>query len=198
MWVLNLLYLFYNIKCICCISPKNKTRRSEVKESTVQWTRGRGGKQHSCWFMQLLPSSQVAKSLQLCLTPCDPMDCSLPGPSVHRIFQARILEWWVAISYSMGSSQPRDQTGVCCISYTGRQILYQLHHLRSKQRIYTLSLIAIIRLLWRTTLPMHSSNSSMWEWCFLNILEKAAVYSIFSNDKKSITFVLLLNFFDSL
>ena len=29
------------------------------------------------------------------------MDCSLPGPSVHRIFQMRILEWWVAISYSM-------------------------------------------------------------------------------------------------
>ena len=48
---------------------------------------------------------------QLCLTLCDPMDCSLPGFSVHRIFQTRILEW-VAISFSEGSSQPRDQTGV--------------------------------------------------------------------------------------
>ena len=38
-----------------------------------------------------------AKSLQLCLTLCDPMDGSLPGSSVHGIFQARILEW-VAIS----------------------------------------------------------------------------------------------------
>ena len=46
---------------------------------------------------------------QSCLTLCGPMDCSLPGSSVHRIFQAKILEW-VAISYSRGSSQPRDQT----------------------------------------------------------------------------------------
>ena len=36
---------------------------------------------------------------QLCLTLCDPMDCSLPGSSIHGIFQARILEW-VAISFS--------------------------------------------------------------------------------------------------
>ena len=44
---------------------------------------------------------------QSCLTLCDPMDCSPPGSSVHEIFQARILEW-VAISFSRGSSQPRD------------------------------------------------------------------------------------------
>ena len=44
---------------------------------------------------------------QLCLTLCDPVDCSLPGSCVHRISQARILEW-VAISFSRGSSQPRD------------------------------------------------------------------------------------------
>ena len=37
--------------------------------------------------------------VQLCLTLCDPMDCSLPGSSVHGILQARILEW-VAISFS--------------------------------------------------------------------------------------------------
>ena len=41
--------------------------------------------------------------LKLCPTPCDPMDCSLPGSSVHRILQARILEW-VAISFSRVSS----------------------------------------------------------------------------------------------
>ena len=40
-----------------------------------------------------------AKSLQSCLTLCDPMDCSLPGFSVHGILQARTLEW-VAISFS--------------------------------------------------------------------------------------------------
>ena len=44
---------------------------------------------------------------QLCPTLCDHMDCSPPGSFVHEIFQARILEW-VAISFSKGSSQPRD------------------------------------------------------------------------------------------
>ena len=44
------------------------------------------------------------------LTLCDLMDCSPPGSSVHGVLQARLLEW-VAISFSRGSSQPRDQTG---------------------------------------------------------------------------------------
>ena len=51
---------------------------------------------------------------QSCLTLCDPMDCNLPGSSVHGILQARIQEW-VAISISRGSSQPRDQTWVSFI-----------------------------------------------------------------------------------
>ena len=49
-----------------------------------------------------------------CLTLCNPMDCSPPGSSVLGILQARILEW-VAISFSRGSSRPRDQTLVSCI-----------------------------------------------------------------------------------
>ena len=44
-----------------------------------------------------------------CVWLGDPMDCNLPGPPFHRIFQARILEW-VAISYSRGSFQLRGQT----------------------------------------------------------------------------------------
>ena len=56
--------------------------------------------------------SEVA---QLGLTLCDPMDCSLLGSSVHGIFQARVLEW-VAISFSRGSSQPRDRTQVSRIA----------------------------------------------------------------------------------
>ena len=55
------------------------------------------------------------QSLQLCLTLCDPMDCSPPGSSVHGILQARILEW-VAISFSRRPSQPRDGTHVSCTS----------------------------------------------------------------------------------
>ena len=55
-----------------------------------------------------------------CPTLFDPMDCSPLGSSVHGISQARILEW-VAISFSRGSSWPRDQTHISC---TGRWILY--------------------------------------------------------------------------
>ena len=61
-----------------------------------------------------MPDTKVkvkVKSLSHVLTLCDPMDCSLPGSSIHGIFQARVLEW-VAISFSRGSSQPRDQTQV--------------------------------------------------------------------------------------
>ena len=44
-----------------------------------------------------------SKVTQLCLTLCNPMDCSPPGSSVHGIFQARVLQW-VAIAFSRGSS----------------------------------------------------------------------------------------------
>ena len=86
--------------------------------------------------MKVKSESEVA---QLCLTLSDPMDCSLPGSSVHGIFQARVLEWdaiaffdtmdytlpgipqdrileWVAFPVSRGSSQPRDRTQVTCIA----------------------------------------------------------------------------------
>ena len=52
---------------------------------------------------------------QSCLTLWDPVDCTPPGSSVHRILQARILEW-VAILFSGGSPWPRDQTQVSCIA----------------------------------------------------------------------------------
>ena len=64
--------------------------------------------------METLPTSHkgaISEVSQSCPTLCDPMDCNLPGSSVHGIFQERVLEW-VAISFSGGSSQPRDQTQV--------------------------------------------------------------------------------------
>ena len=60
-----------------------------------------------CHYMEV----KWSKVAQSCPTLCDPMDHSLPGSSVHGIFQARILEW-VAISFSRGSSQSRDRTQV--------------------------------------------------------------------------------------
>ena len=56
------------------------------------------------------------QSLQLCPTRLQPVDCSLPGSSVHGILQARILER-VAMPSSRGSSSLRDQTCISCISY---------------------------------------------------------------------------------
>ena len=61
--------------------------------------------------------------IRLCLTLCDPMDCSLPGSSVYGIFQAKI-QGQVAISHSRGSFQPRDKTLISCVSCTGRRILF--------------------------------------------------------------------------
>ena len=49
------------------------------------------------------PKGKESEVTQSCLTLCDAMDCSLPGSSIHGIFQARILEW-VAISFSRRSS----------------------------------------------------------------------------------------------
>ena len=68
-----------------------------------------------------------AKSLQSCLTLCDPMDCSLPGSSVLGLPQARILEW-VAMPSSWGSSQPGEQTCVY-VSCIGGQFLHHWRHL---------------------------------------------------------------------
>ena len=76
--------------------------------------------------MKVKSESEVAQS---CLTLCDPMDCSLPGSTVHGIFQARVQEveevtpgWvgnalkWVAIPFSRGSPQSRGRTQVSCIA----------------------------------------------------------------------------------
>ena len=72
-------------------------------------------------FFPPLKWSEVAQS---CPTLCHPMDCSLPGSSVHRIFQVRILEW-IVISFCRGSPWPRNGTQVCLHC---RQMLYRLSH----------------------------------------------------------------------
>ena len=54
-------------------------------------------------YYHRLSAAAAAKSIQSCPTLSDPMDCSLPGSSVHEIFQARVLEW-VAIAFSITDS----------------------------------------------------------------------------------------------
>ena len=76
---------------------------------------------------------------QLCLTFCNPMDCSVPGSSQHGIFQARTLKW-VAISFCRGSSQPRDHTQVS-YSASGRRIRYHLSNQGSPACFHVLTIV---------------------------------------------------------
>ena len=79
-----------------------------------------------CLMTTVLPSARGDRDecvcacvyAQLCLTPCDPIDCSPPDSSVHGISQARILEW-VSSSFSRGSSPPSDRTRVSGTSRAG-------------------------------------------------------------------------------
>ena len=71
---------------------------------------------------------QACLVVQSCLTLCYPMDCSLPGSSVHRIFQVRMLEW-VAITYSRGNFLIQGSNLLCLLHC--RRILHLVSHLRS-------------------------------------------------------------------
>ena len=88
-------------------------------------------------FYQAKWKSEVAQS---CPTLCNPMDSSippqssnLPGASIHGIFQARVLEW-VAISFSRGSSWPKDRTWVSHVA--GRRFTVCLSHQGSLKEGY--------------------------------------------------------------
>ena len=87
-------------------------------------------KQYDFLTMGTACACVCAKLLQSCSTLCDPMDCNPPASSVHRILQARTLEW-VAMPTSGRATWPRDQTCVSCISCIGRWVLYHNRHLGS-------------------------------------------------------------------
>ena len=81
-----------------------------------------------CWLQLfgnhfLVYACMYSKLLQSRPSLCDPVDCSLPGSSVQGILQVRILEW-VAMSFSRGSSQSRNQTHISYISFIGRQVIH--------------------------------------------------------------------------
>ena len=65
----------------------------------------------------------VCMCAQSCPTFCDSIVWELSGSFLHGIFQARIVEWF-AISYSRGSSRPRDGTNASCISCVGNHVLH--------------------------------------------------------------------------
>ena len=107
-----------------------------------------------CWSRETIyPTTRcLCMCTQLCPTLFSPMDCSLPGSSVHGIIQARIPEWAV-IFFSRGSFKPRDQIQVCSASCIGRHFLYHwatweapqdakwtIFHLRSLIQMYLIIL----------------------------------------------------------
>ena len=85
----------------------------------------------SLYLSQLLVcvfSTSDCVCAQSCLALCNPRDSSLPGSSVHRILQARMLEW-VAISSSRGSSRSRVWTCLLCYHWTTWEAHVVLVHL---------------------------------------------------------------------
>ena len=109
---------------------------------------------------------EVVLVVQSCPTICDPMDCSSPpGSSVHRILQARILEW-VVMPFSRGSSQPRDQTWASHITgrfftiwATKEAVMYLNNLAKTVQRIFLLSLMQKTR--------VRGGSSRWWYRIFL-------------------------------
>ena len=132
---------------------------SKIRESFILWMRA--FKEAPEWV------TEVAQSHP---TLCDPMDCSLPGSSLHGILQARVLEW-VAISFPRGSSWPRDQTWVSGIPGRHFNLWATREALKKPQRSPNSSLNNL------TFLPPHMANfyeqSSLpslflWEHLFFN------------------------------
>ena len=95
---------------------------------------------------------------QLCLTLCDPMDSSLPGSSVHGIFQARVLEW-VTMSFSRGSSWPRDWTQVSCTA--GRH--FTLWATREAHRVFLIRHYHLFVQGW-------SKSQKIFSWNLMNVI----------------------------
>ena len=92
-------------KWILLESTLNSNEKVTVMFNNYEW-------KQVILLLKVKSESEVAQS---CPTLCDPMDWSLPGSSIRGIFQARTLEW-VAISFSRGSSKPRDRTHVSRIA----------------------------------------------------------------------------------
>ena len=97
-------------KSKACGKSSYYLKRTESAQRKTEIKRWRDIIQNLIRSLELRESSCVCEWVaQSCLTLCDPMDCSLPGSSVHVILQVRILEWAV-IPFSRGSSQIRDRT----------------------------------------------------------------------------------------
>ena len=102
------------LSCVTAASAAISLHRV-MTAGLLRMVHGEAKATRSCPTLCSLMVHGEAKATRSCPTLCSLMDCSLPGSSVHSVFQARILEW-VTIPFSRGSSQPRDQTCFSCTS----------------------------------------------------------------------------------
>ena len=117
------------LQCSCLENPRDsgdwwasvygvaqsRTRLKRLSSSSSKKNDQLGTSKLSFSHKKIHRERKKSEVAQLCPILCNPMDCSLPGSSVHGLFQARVLES-VAISFSRGSSQPRDWTWVSHIA----------------------------------------------------------------------------------
>ena len=103
-----LFYLIFSYLCCCCccccvasvVSDSVRPHRRQPMRLPRPWDSPGKNTGVGCHFLlQCMKAKSQSEVTQLCPTLSDPMDCSLPGSSIHGIFQARILEWG-AIAFS--------------------------------------------------------------------------------------------------
>ena len=82
----------------------------------------------------------AAKSLQSCPTMCDLMDCSLPGSSIHRIFQARVLEWGVIAFSSQNDYTTLKNLQIQCNPYPYQIVNGIFHSIQTNKQKKKLTL----------------------------------------------------------
>ena len=84
--------------CCCCVasivSDSVRPQKTAAHQAPRPWDYLGKNTGVGCYFLlQCMKVKSESEVTQSCPTLSDPMDCSLPGSSIHRIFQARVLEW---------------------------------------------------------------------------------------------------------
>ena len=116
--IINVLLLLSHFSCVW-LSDSVQPHRQQPTSLLRPWdSPGKNtgvGRHFLLQCMKVKSESEVAQS---CPTLCDPTDCSLPGSSIHGIFQARVLEW-VAIAFSNNVLKDKAKWGKNLKSYKG-------------------------------------------------------------------------------
>ena len=119
-----------------CATPQTAATRLPHPWDSPGKTTGVG-----CHFLlQCMKVKSESEFAQSCPTPSDPMDCSLPGPSVHGIFRARVQEW-VAIAFSgyfstKDFSIPQIELESCLTCYEGKMLLMAVEFLSQTFQVH--------------------------------------------------------------